>query len=175
MTDKTALLLIDIQQGLVDAPEELHQADIIIARCADLLQRARAAGTPVFHMQHDGGPGDDLERLTPGWRLHGAVAPTDGEKVIEKSTSSGFVGGELDQRLRAAGITRLVIAGLQTDFCIDTNCRVACNLGYEVILATDAHSTYDGSGLTAAQIIAHHNRILGTSSVTPRAAAEIAF
>jgi len=172
---KTALLLIDIQRGLVEAPEGLYQADAVVGRCADLLQRARTAATPIFHVQHDGGAGDDLARLSPGWQLHESVAPVSGEPVTEKSTSSAFISGELHRRLQAAGITRLIIAGLQTDYCIDTNCRVARNLGYDVTLAADAHSTYDGGGLSAAQIIAHHNRILGSSTVTLRPAAEIVF
>jgi nicotinamidase-related amidase len=172
---KTALLLIDIQRGLVEAPEGLYQAEAIVARCADLLRRARAAAIPIFHVQHDGGAGDDLERLSPGWQLHESVMPVSGEPVTEKATSSAFISGELDRRLHDAGITRLVIAGLQTDYCIDTNCRVARNLGYDVTLAADAHSTCDGGELNAAQIIAHHNRILGSSTVTLRPAAEIVF
>jgi nicotinamidase-related amidase len=171
---KTALLLIDIQQGLIDSPEGLHDAEVIIGRCADLLQRARVAGVPVLHVQHNE-EGSELDRNSPGWQTHASVAPKAGEPVIEKTTSSAFITGELDQRLKSAGIDKLVIAGLQTDYCIDTNCRVARNLGYDVTLAADAHSTYDGSGLTAAQIIAHHNRVLGSSTVRLRKAAEIAF
>jgi nicotinamidase-related amidase len=173
-TGKTALLLIDIQRGLVDSPEGLHDAAAIIGRCAGLLTRARAAHLPVLHVQHNEA-GSELERLAPGWQLHAAVAPIDGEPVFEKTTSSAFIDGALDRHLRAAGITQLVIAGLQTDYCIDTNCRVARNLGYDVTLAADAHSTYDGGGLTAAQIITHHNRILGSSAVTLRSAADIVF
>lgn len=171
---KTALLLIDIQQGLIDSPEGLHDAEVIIGRCADLLQRARVAGVPVLHVQHNE-EGSELDRNSPGWHTHASVAPKAGEPVIEKTTSSAFITGELDQKLKSAGIDKLVIAGLQTDYCIDTNCRVARNLGYDVTLAADAHSTYDGSGLTAAQIIAHHNRVLGSSTVRLRKAAEIAF
>lgn len=173
-TGKTALLLIDIQQGLIDSPDGLYEADDVIGRCADLLQRARAAGVPVLHVQHNE-EGSELDRASPGWQTHPSVAPKGGEPVIEKTTSSAFISGELDQKLKAAGIDKLVIAGLQTDYCIDTNCRVARNLGYDVTLAADAHSTFDGSGLTAAQIIAHHNRVLGSSTVRLRKAAEIVF
>jgi len=171
---KTALLLIDIQQGLIDSPEGLHEASATIGRCADLLTRARAAGIPVLHVQHNE-PGSELDRNDPGWLTHPSVAPAKGEPVFEKTTSSAFIDGALDKHLRVAGITDLVIAGLQTDYCIDTNCRVARNLGYRVTLAKDAHSTYDGSGLTAAQIITHHNRVLGSSTVTLKPAAEITF
>lgn len=176
MTGTTALLLIDIQRGLVDSPEGLYQADAIVGRCADLLQRARAAALPVVHVQHhEEGPGSDLPRLSTAWMHHPAVTPINGEPVFEKTTSSAFIDGALDLHFRSAGIDHLVIAGLQTDFCIDTNCRVARNLGYRITLACDAHSTYDGGGLTAAQIITHHNRVLGSSTVTPCLTAEIAF
>jgi nicotinamidase-related amidase len=171
---KTALLLIDIQRGLVEAPEGLYQSEAIVGRCADLLRRARAAAIPVLHVQHNE-PDSELERLSSTWEIDPAVAPEAGEPVFEKTTSSAFIDGALDGHLRAAGISHLVIAGLQTDYCIDTNCRVARNLGYQVTLASDAHSTYDGGGLTAAQIVVHHNRILGNSTVTLRKAAEIQF
>ncbi|HVJ39866.1 MAG TPA: cysteine hydrolase family protein [Dongiaceae bacterium] len=171
---KTALLLIDIQLGLINAPQGLHEAETVIGRCADLLRRARASGVPVLHVQHHE-EGSELERLSPDWYHHPAVAPVAGEPVVEKETSSAFVSGELDLRLKEAGVKQLVIAGLQTEYCIDTNCRVARNLGYDVILAADAHSTYDGGGLTAAQIIAHHNRVLGSSTVTLWPAADIVF
>src|SRR5262249_1331711 len=171
---KTALLLIDIQQGIINAPDGLYEAETIIGRCADLLQRARVAGIPVLHVQHSE-EGSELERLSPDWYHHPSVAPKGGEPVVEKTTSSAFVSGELDMRLKEAGINQLVIAGLQTDYCIDTNCRVARNLGYDVVLVSDAHSTFDGSGLTAAQIITHHNRVLGSSTVQLRETAEIAF
>ena len=83
-----------------------------------------------------------------------------GEPVTEKWAASSFYKTDLDQQLRAAGIDTLVIAGLQSEFCIDTACRVAQSLGYKVTLAADAHSTFDNPILPADKIIAHHNRLL---------------
>lgn len=80
--------------------------------------------------------------------------------MTEKWAASSFYDTDLDQRLRAAGVKRLVIAGLQTEFCIDTACRVAQTLGYVVTLAGDAHSTMDSPLLKADQIIRHHNGVL---------------
>jgi nicotinamidase-related amidase len=50
---------------------------------------------------------------------------------------------------------------MQTEFCIDTTCRRAYSLGYEIILVEDAHSTWNNNVLQAPQIIAHHNLVLG--------------
>jgi nicotinamidase-related amidase len=171
----TGLLVIDLQRGMFSADQPPHAGDAVLSRVADLLARARARRVPVLHVQHDGGPGDDLERLTRGWEIHPAVAPQDGEPVIEKTRCSAFHGTDLDAQLRARGITRLVIAGMQTEYCIDTNCRAAHGLGYEVVLVEDGHTTFDTPVLSAAQIVAHHNRTLKGSFVDLAEAATVTF
>ena len=75
--------------------------------------------------------------------------------------------------LAERGIRRLVLAGMQTEYCIDTTTRRARSLGYEVVLAADAHSTYPGA-LPAEQVIAHHNSVL-KAFADVRPAAEIDF
>lgn len=171
---KTALLLIDIQQGMFGPDEICHEPDALLARASDLLSRARAARVPVFHVQHseEGGP---LAPSTTAWQIHPRVAPVASEPVTEKWAASSFYKTDLDQKLRAAGIGRLVIAGLQTEFCIDTACRVAQSLGYAVTLAGDAHSTMDSPTLKADQIIRHHNRVLSGILEKVAPAGEIAF
>ena len=57
-------------------------------------------------------------------------------------------------------MTHLVTCGMQTDFCVDSATRSAMHRGFNVTLATDAHSTWDNGVLTAEQIIAHHNKVL---------------
>lgn len=171
----TGLLVIDLQRGMFTAGEPPHAGDAVLSRVAALLARARANGIPVLHVQHDGGPGDPLERSAPGWEIHPAVAPRDGEPVIEKTRCSAFHDSDLDRQLRTRGITRLVIAGMQTEYCIDTNCRAAHGLGYEVTLVEDGHTTFDTPVLSAAKIIAHHNRTLSGSFVTLAEAETVTF
>ena len=171
----TGLLVIDLQRGMFTGSEAPHEGEAVLSRVADLLERARAQGVPVLHVQHDGGPGDDLERLGPGWEIHPAVAPRAGEPVVEKSQCSAFHGTGLHGELQARGITRLVIAGMQTEYCIDTNCRAAHGLGYEVVLIEDGHTTFDTPVLSGAQIVAHHNRTLRGSFVELAEAAKVAL
>jgi nicotinamidase-related amidase len=154
-----ALLLIDIQQAMFGAEGVCHAPEKLIAHAGRLLAHAREAGLPVFHIQHceDRGP---FEPGGADWHIHLAVAPRAGEPVIQKWACSAFYQTDLDQQLRAKDISRLTIAGLQSEFCIDTACRVAQSLGYDVTLAADAHSTFDSPELSASQIIAHHNRVL---------------
>ncbi len=171
---KQALLLIDIQQGMFGPDEICHEPERLLINATSLLSRARAAGVPVFHVQHCETEGSFAPK-TAGWHIRPEVAPRDGEPVTEKWACSSFYNTGLDERLRAAGIGRLVIAGLQTDFCIDTACRVAQSLGYTVTLVGDAHSTMDNGVLKAEQIIRHHNRVLSGIVERVAPAAEIAF
>ncbi len=171
---KSALLMIDIQNAMFGPDEICHQPERVLARVADLLTRARAAGTPVTFVQHCEGEGGFKPGST-GWQIHPAIAPKAGEPVIEKWACSSFYKTDLDQRLRAAGIENLVIAGLQTEFCIDTACRVAQTLGYHVTLAADAHSTFDNAVLPADKIIAHHNRLLSGIVAAVKPTTEIAL
>jgi nicotinamidase-related amidase len=165
---KSALLLIDIQQGMFYPEHMCHAPGDLLENAADLLARARSAGALVIHIQHCD-PEGPLKHKSAGWRIHRAVAPRDGEPMIEKWACSAFFNTDLDGRLRAAGVNRLAVAGLQTEYCVDTACRVAQSLGYAVALAADAHSTFDTPILSAEKIIAHHNSVLSeiVESVAP--------
>jgi nicotinamidase-related amidase len=62
--------------------------------------------------------------------------------------------------LKSKNVRKLVVAGLQTEYCVDTTCRRAYSLGYEVVLVRDAHRTWDSGNLSASQIIDHYNKVL---------------
>jgi nicotinamidase-related amidase len=168
----TGLLVIDLQRGMFPDDQPPHEGEAVLGRVSGLLAQARARAVPVLHVQHDGGAGDPLERSTPGWEIHPAVAPRAGEPVIEKSRCSAFHGTDLHRQLQARGITRLVIAGMQTEYCIDTNCRDANGLGYEVVLVKDGHTTFDSPVLPGGKIVAHHNQTLGSGGFAKLVAAE---
>ena len=170
-----ALVIIDVQQGMFTFRLPLHRGDEIVERIAGLLERARAAQMPIFHVQHDGGPGHPLAKGSPGWAHHAAVAPQHGEPVIEKQQSSAFHDTDFHAQLQAKGIDQLIIAGIQTEMCVDSTCRAAVALGYRVVLVADAHSTFDSPVLPAESIIAHHNQTLGGRFAELRAAADMSF
>src|SRR5215510_9305502 len=97
---KTALLLIDIQQGMFGPEEVCHEPERLLANAASLLSRARAAGAPVFHVQHCEDAGAPLAYQSAGWQIRPEVAPRAGEPVTEKWACSSFYKTDLDQRLR---------------------------------------------------------------------------
>ncbi|MDY6875692.1 MAG: isochorismatase family protein [Chloroflexota bacterium] len=81
--------------------------------------------------------------------------------VIQKRHPDASQDTGLQREIESRGIKRLVITGIQTEYCVDTTCRRAYSLNYESTLAKDAHSTWDTDLLSAPQIIAHHNEVLG--------------
>jgi nicotinamidase-related amidase len=152
----TALLLIDAQVGFFDGEMPVHDAPVMLDRLTALAERARDAGVPVIFVRHDAEP-------TIDGPVHPALGPLEGDLVVAKLTPDSFHGTTLKMKLDEQGITTLVVAGFQTELCIDTTVRRARSLGYEVTLVADAHSTFDfaDAPLTAEQTIAHHNAILG--------------
>jgi nicotinamidase-related amidase len=168
-------MIVDVQQGMFALPQPLHRGDETLQRIAGLLARARRERLPVVHIQHDGGPGHVLSRGSPGWAHHPMVTPQEGEMVVEKRQSSAFHDTDLHERLGERGIDRLIIAGMQTEMCVDSACRSAVALGYRVVLASDAHTTFDTPVIPAELIIAHHNRLLGRAFVELVESAEIRF
>jgi nicotinamidase-related amidase len=171
----TALVVVDVQRGLFDYKLPLYRGEELVERIGDLIDRARSAGVPIFHIQHDGGPGHILEKGSAGWAHHPRATPADGETVIEKRHCSAFQATDFAVRLEQAGIRNLVISGVQTEMCVDTTCRAAFALGFAVTLVSDAHTTYDSAVLPAEKIIAHHNRTLGNGFVRLASASDIGF
>lgn len=164
---ETALIVIDVQEGILPAGEgPRHEAavtalDAVVTRLADLQARARAAGVTLIHVQHDAPDDHRLARGTPGWEIRPELSPQPGEAVIHKTTCDSFLDTGLKQILLDGGIRHLIIGGCMTPFCIDTSVRSAIAHGFDVTLLSDGHTTCDMGGLTFEQIIAHHNTVLG--------------
>lgn len=161
MAQDIALVVIDAQVNMFAAGESVFAGDEILRKLGELIARARAKGVPIVYVQNNGGESDPDRPGTPGWQIHPAVAAGPGDMVVQKHTPDAFHETTLQDALDARQVRRLVVAGMQTDMCIDATCRRAHELGYDVTLVGDAHSTFDGGGLTAAQIIAQYNKALG--------------
>lgn len=153
----------------------IHQGDLLLERTAALLGMARESNFPIIYVLNEGGDGDPDRPGTPGYEIHPALEPLAAEPLVSKRTPDSFLETGLQRMLDDFGVTSLVIAGRQSEYCIDTTCRSAWRLGYDVILVSDGHSTWDSGQLSADQIIAHHNRVLGGFFVTLAETSEVAF
>ena len=145
--DRLALLLIDIQQAMDDpywGPRNNPDAESNASR---VLAAFREASLPVVHVQHRSvRPQSPLYPGKPNLDIKPEVAPVDGEQVFTKSVNSAFIGTGLQDWLEERGITRLVIAGLTTNQCVETSTRMAGNLGFDPILVSDACAANDLTG-----------------------------
>jgi nicotinamidase-related amidase len=171
----TALLIIDVQLGMFEESDPVYRGDELLVTINDLIARVRDAGVPVIYVQHSGGDGHLLEPGSPGWPIHPAIAPARGELIIHKRHPDSFQETALQHELEIRRVRRLIVAGIQTEYCVDTTCRRAYSLGYDVTLAQDAHSTWDTEHLEASQIIDHHNQVLGGWFATLKEACRIGF
>jgi nicotinamidase-related amidase len=151
MASQTALLLIDLQKNMLDPENPVAGSEGLIGRLRGVLERAREAHVPVFLIRNCGGEGDPDVKGTPGWELDERFAPASGEPVLDKTTCDTFASTELDAQLRGRQIGRVVIAGLQSDWCVRETTQGALSRGYGVTLVSDGHSTYDGKTRTAAE------------------------
>jgi len=134
---RAALLIVDAQVGLVELmPAEVQRS--VLPRIKTLLAKARASGTPVIYIQHDGPKGHPLEANTKGWEIHPSLRPADGEHIIRKRESDSFFRTTLQQELEQGGIAHLIIAGGMTEYCVDTTCRRATSLGYDSSLGLES-------------------------------------
>lgn len=179
MTQNTAVLVIDVQRDVVAGA---HDADGVVARIADVVDRARASEVPVIWVQHDD---EELVRDSEGWQLVPELVPLPGEPHIYKNYGDSFSNTELESMLHERGITELVICGAQSDFCIRNAWHSALVRGFDTVLVSDGHTTvdvvHDGNELPAAQLIAFTNMYADWGSSYPGrsgrvvSAAELSF
>ncbi|GIP31765.1 cysteine hydrolase family protein [Paenibacillus sp. J2TS4] len=160
MTNKKALIIIDVQLEMFNESNPVFQGDLLLEKINNLISRARGLEMPIIYIQHSERPGTPLEKGKPGWVIHPSVKPEANDTVIEKTTPDSFYNTRLKEELDLRGITELIMTGIQSEVCVDTTCRRAFSQGYKVTLVSDAHSTWNTNHLSAEQIINHHNNVL---------------
>ncbi|NDJ61307.1 MAG: cysteine hydrolase [Chloroflexi bacterium] len=147
LTDNTALIIIDVQDGLDEPRLGTRNNPDAEGNIVRLLAGWRAQGRPIYYVQHmSTEPNSPLRPDLPGNAIKRIVAPHGAEPVIQKSVNSAFIGTDLEQRLRAAGIQTVVLVGLVTDHCVSTTARMAGNLGFTTFVVDDATATFERSG-----------------------------
>ena len=135
----SALLVIDVQQGQFNGATPVYLADQVIRNILLLIERARQGGAPVIFVQHSTEKFFQIGSVD--WQFHPSIQPANGELIIQKHHSSSFDGTSLHADLQALGVTRLVLCGLATQYCVKAACLAALELGYQVLLVEDAHSS----------------------------------
>ncbi|MFJ3958525.1 cysteine hydrolase family protein [Arthrobacter sp. NPDC090010] len=113
-----SLVLVDYQNTYTSGPMELDGWEPALEEASRLLEAARAAGAPVFHVVHDGGAGSLYDLEQDNGAIHPSLAPEPGEEVVVKTAPNSFVGTRLGELLDGTGRREVVIAGFMTHMCV---------------------------------------------------------
>ncbi len=143
----SALILIDCQNTYTRGVMELEGVAAALDEAAVLLDRARTAGIPVIHIQHDDGPGSLYDIEGESGSIVAQVAPRNGESVVVKNYPNSFVQTDLDAQLKSIDASNLVLAGFMTHMCVNSTARGAFNLGYAPTVVAGATATRALPGL----------------------------
>lgn len=168
---KTALLVVDVQNGVV---AQAHERDAVVANIAGLVDRARQASVPVIWVQHSG---EGLAAGSDEWEIVPELRPAPGEDVVAKRYGDSFEDTALEGVLANRAVGRLVVTGAQTDMCIRSTLHGALARGYDATLVSDAHTTEDLTEWGApppAQVIAHTNMYWSEQAAPGRVAGTVA-
>ncbi|MEU1163540.1 cysteine hydrolase family protein [Streptomyces sp. NPDC005921] len=153
-----ALVVVDVQKGFEElgfwGPRNNPGADENIAALVDVWQKT---GRPVVFVRHDsvnprsplrpGQEGNDFKEYVEERRAKGAAGGGGAELLVTKSVNSAFLGSpDLGAWLTGQGAGQIVLAGIQTNMCVETTARMGGNLGYDVLVAYDATHTFDLAG-----------------------------
>ena len=165
-----ALLIIDVQKGLFERSNPIYHADNLLDNITVLADRAGQAGAPVIAVQHTNE--SSLIEGSDAWQLHPRLGPIQADLIVHKRHGNAFQDTGLNQQLASRGIECVVITGLVTNGCVRATCLGARDLGYQVILASDGHSTFHKQ---AARLVDEWNQKLGDLGIKICQAERIKF
>ncbi|MFE5175717.1 hydrolase [Streptomyces sp. NPDC056634] len=164
LDERTALVVIDLQKGIVGAPTTPYTGTEVVARSVELADAFRSHGLPVVLVRvsaaadgADAVPGRNETQGRTGARPEGWDVIVDElsghpeDITVTKRNWGAFFGTDLDLQLRRRGITQVVMTGVATSIGVESSARAAHEHGYHVTLATDAMTDLD--------VEAHRNSI----------------
>ena len=143
----TALVLIDLQNGIVGMDLAPRSGREVVATATDMAARFRAARAPVVLVHVELTPtlappqavDEPMASLAPppGWSDYVDGLVHDGDVLVTKHHWGAFTGTDLDLQLRRRGIGRIVLGGIATNFGVESTARSAWELGYELVIPED--------------------------------------
>lgn len=157
---KPLLMVIDLQQAIDDPSWGVRNNPNAEVRVGELLAAWRSKRLPILHVRHmSTDPQSTYAPRQFGNEFKEVAVPLPGEEVLEKESNSAFIRTGLDARLRARGVSQIVIAGVITNNSVEATARMAGNLGYETVVVADATFTFgrqDFAGLYHPAALVHN-------------------
>ena len=150
------LLVVDFQKALTE-DEELYNAKSFIERVVKLVDTARRNNVEVIFVQHDAGPGSGFYVGDPDFEIDAHLTPAKGEKVFIKTINSCFGNKDFLDYMYSLEDKRVMVVGLQTNWCIDATVKSAFERGFEVIIPDGTNSTFDNDYMSAETTYRYYN------------------
>lgn len=153
--NETALVVIDLQKGILQRETAPHTAADVLARCAKMAKAFREARATVI-LVHVSYGADGRDRLSqpmdapiqplpaPGWDEIAPELRAENDIVVTKRQWGAFYGTPLEMHLRRRGITTIVLGGIATNFGVESTARDAYERGFSIVFAEDAMSGLSG-------------------------------
>ena len=152
------LLIVDTQKLITN--ERLYKFEELITNIRTLLHTARQNNIEVIYIRHDDGEGEPLTKGTDGFEIYEVFTPAKGEKVFDKNVNSPFRDTGLLEYLKSKSEAELIVAGLQTDYCIDATVKCGFEHGFRIYVPAHANSTFDNAFMTAEETYQYYNEFM---------------
>lgn len=149
------LLLVDAQKEITN--ERLYKFREFVSTVKLLIETARENGVEVIFVRHDDGAGTPMTRGADGFEMYEGFAPERDEKIFDKTVNSPFKDTGLAEYLSSKNETEIIVAGLQTDYCIDAAVKCGFERGYKIIVPRYANTTFDNRYMTAEKSCEYYN------------------
>ena len=136
------LLVVDTQKGCFD--ERLYAFETVRNNIKQLITIARENNVEVVYVQHDDGPGTELDKTADNYEIYEEFAPREDEKRFEKNVNSAFhpMTG-LTEYLQSRGEKDIIVIGVSTDYCMDAPIKSGFEKGFKIFVPEYTNSTYD--------------------------------
>lgn len=152
------LLIVDAQKLITN--EALYRFESFAANVALLISTARKCGIEVIYIRHDDGHGKPLSKGNDGFEIYDEFKPAKGEKIFDKTVNSPFRETGLLEYLKLKKEKQIIIAGLQTDYCIDASVKCGFEHGFDIIVPEYSNSTVDNEFMSAEQSYNYYNQYI---------------
>lgn len=139
--EKAALLVVDVQKGLFKRKNRVYNEDIFLENINYLIDKARERDMPVIFVRHTND--SILRESSDGWQVHPLLKSSGSDYYFNKKHSSMFDEESIVRELEKLPVSTLIVTGMMTHGCVKAACLGAKAAGYDVILAEDAHSSFN--------------------------------
>jgi len=152
------LLVIDTQKAITN--EKLYNFKLFEKRVKELINKARNSEVEVVFVRHDDGVGCELSKGNEGFEIYEGFKPRDDEIIFDKTVNSSFKDTGLIEYLKEKRENKIIVVGLQTEYCIDATIKAGFEHGFKMIVPENTNTTFDNQHMTAEETYKYYNEFI---------------